>query len=472
MERLNYLRLPDGGKKNIYEEAGVPGAVLDSSMREAQRLWLDMYLDRPFWKKTVHADGMSGLSCAGALYGLNLPAIMAEELARLVVGEQAPLHVEGGTRARFLQGFMRRSVLPALRRQVAYCAALGGVVFKPYLDANNMLQMSFVLPENFLPLDFDNAGITGAVMTGSRRQGKHTYTRLEIHRMLPGNKYLVQNRLFRSEGAGLGTEEAPLSEVADYAGLRREVVLENIKRPLFVYFKMPNANHIDPQSPLGVSLFSRCVDVMRQADITFDALINEIELGERRIFIGDSMVKLRRDKEGNPIASFNKRDRVFRQLQFDGGKEGVIHDAPPLRIAELRLALQTQLDLAASALGFTQGSFSFDERRGNMTATQVVNENSKLFRTVRDVENSLQNALEQTLEVADIFADLYGLAPKGGYSSSFLWEARLSESRSQLTGRGIEKVAAGLMSPLRFLIEVEGMSEAAAKRELGFINQK
>ncbi|MCL2817527.1 MAG: phage portal protein, partial [Clostridiales bacterium] len=421
MERLNFLRLPEGGKKNIYEEAGVPGAVLDSSMRQAQQLWLDMYLNRPFWKKTVYADGMSGLSSAGEIYGLNLPAIMTEELARLVVGEEVRLHMEGRGRARFLQEFMERSVLPALRRQVAYCAALGGVVFKPYLDANNTLQMSFVLPESFLPLDFDNAGVTGAVMTSSRRQGRYTYTRLEIHRMLPNHKYLVQNRLFRSDGTRSAHEEVPLSEVADYAGLCREAVLENIKRPLFVYFKMPNANHIDPQSPLGVSIYSSCVDVMRQVDITFDALINEIELGERRIFIGDSMVKLRRDKEGNPIASFNKRDRVFRQLQFDGGREGVIHDAPSLRVADLRLALQTQLDLATSALGFTQGSFSFDDRRGSMTATQVLSENSKLFRTMRDVENALQSALEQTLEVAEIFADLYGLAPKGWYGSRFVF---------------------------------------------------
>ena len=54
-----------------------------------------------------------------------------------------------------------------------------------------------------------------------------------------------------------------------------------------------------------------------------------------------------------------------------------------LRIADLRNAIQTHLDLLAIKLGLGDQYFKFEQNNATKTATEVISEHSDLYRTIK-----------------------------------------------------------------------------------------
>ena len=47
-----------------------------------------------------------------------------------------------------------------------------------------------------------------------------------------------------------------LGTVSGWEQITPEIHIQNVERPLFGFFKVPMANNIEPESPLGVSIYS------------------------------------------------------------------------------------------------------------------------------------------------------------------------------------------------------------------------
>ena len=83
-------------------------------------------------------------------------------------------------------------------------------------------------------------------------------------------------------------------------------------------------------------------------------------------------------------------------------------------------ALNAFLSILCLQLGFSAGTFSFDSRGGLRTATEVVSENSKTFKTIRTVQNQLAPALEHlarnmprgAIGAAEQFSLAWGFGPR------------------------------------------------------------
>ncbi|MCE2603880.1 hypothetical protein LH384_32855, partial [Pseudomonas aeruginosa] len=100
--------------------------------------------------------------------------------------------------------------------------------------------------------------------------GEKTYTRLERH-TLEDQTYRITNKAYVSttkDTADIKTlgEEIELGAVDEWADLEPELEISNIEQCLFGYFKVPLANTTDPNSPLGVSAYSRAVKNIHEAD--------------------------------------------------------------------------------------------------------------------------------------------------------------------------------------------------------------
>ena len=143
-------------------------------------------------------------------------------------------------------------------------------------------------------------------------------------------------------------------------------------------------------SPYGQSVFADAVDAVQAVDLTFDALINEVDVSKMRVFLSD--VLFDREKSGDKTVSipFGKSDcTVFRKVM---STEDLVQEfAPALRtssqIDAFRIALQTLGDLT----GFGLSYFDLDESRGYVkTATEVSSDNSALMRNIRRHENALE----------------------------------------------------------------------------------
>lgn len=146
-------------------------------------------------------------------------------------------------------------------------------------------------------------------------------------------------------------------------------------------------------SPYGQSVFADAVEAVQAVDLTFDALINEVDVSKMRVFLSD--VLFDREKTGDKAISipFSKQEcTVFRKVM---STEDTIQEfAPTLRTSSqseaFRIALQMLVDLTGLGIGY----FDFDESHGYVrTATEVRSDNSALMRNIRRHENALQEPI-------------------------------------------------------------------------------
>ncbi len=163
--------------------------------------------------------------------------------------------------------------------------------------------------------------------------------------------------------------------------------------PTFGIVKPAVTNTRVDMSPYGQSVFADAVDAVQAVDLTFDALINEVDVSKMRVFLSD--VLFDREKTGDKTISipFGKSDcTVFRKVM---STEDTIQEfAPALRTASQSEAFRIALQMLGDLCGFGLGYFDFDETRGYVrTATEVSSDNSALMRNIRRHENALEGAI-------------------------------------------------------------------------------
>ena len=161
--------------------------------------------------------------------------------------------------------------------------------------------------------------------------------------------------------------------------------------PTFGIVKPAVTNTRVDMSPYGQSVFADAVDAVQAVDLTFDALINAIDVSKMRVFLSDVLFDREQDGNKSITIPFGKQDcTVFRKVM---STEDTIQEfAPALRtnaqIEAFRVALQMLGDLA----GF--GYFDMDDSRGYVkTATEVSSDNSALMRNIRRHENGLAGSI-------------------------------------------------------------------------------
>ncbi|TMZ50923.1 phage portal protein, partial [Klebsiella pneumoniae] len=192
-------------------------------------------------------------------------------------------------------------------------------------------------------------------------------------------EYVIRNELYESNGQDLGIKVA-LSTL--FPDLEEEVRISGLSKPIFTYFKPNTANNIDTQSPLGISIYANALDTMKAIDTAFDSLHREFRLGKKRIIVPSHMVKVVNDPlTGKPLRYFDPSDEVYEALNTDNIDDADIKDIKTeLRVEEHVSAINALLNLFAMQTGFSAGTFSFDGQSVK-TATEVVSENSKTFKS-------------------------------------------------------------------------------------------
>ena len=101
--------------------------------------------------------------------------------------------------------------------------------------------------------------------------------------------------------------------------------------PTLAVVKPAIANTRVDMSPYGQSVFADAVDAIQAVDLTFDALINEVDVAKMRVFLSDVMFDRGSDEGGRKVSiPFGKGDcTVFRKVM---STEDTIQEfAPALR---------------------------------------------------------------------------------------------------------------------------------------------
>lgn len=392
---------------------------------------------------------------------LNLGKIISEELARLVFNEKVKIHISPDSYSKVIHEVLKRNDFYKLfQDNLERMFALGGMVIKVYA-ANNQIKLGFVNADCFFPLSYSNGRVDEGLFINQIRKGGKWYTHLEWHTW-SGDEYVIRNELYESDlSSELGIK---VSLATLFPDLAEETRISGLSRPLFVHFKPNIANNFDTQSPLGISIFANALDTIHALDLAFDSLVNEFKLGRKRIIVPATAVKAVVDPtDGSIRRYFDPNDEVYQAFQFDTiENQQIIDNSVELRIDEHIAGINALLEILAMQIGFSPGSFTFDGSSVK-TATEVISENSKTFRTVASHEILVEEGLRQLIDTIGDVATLYGIfTVPNDYEVSVEFDDSIVIDKNENSNYYLKFYNAGLTTKVYTLMKTLGFTEEEA----------
>lgn len=398
------------------------------------------------------------------MFTLNMGKIVSSEMASLVYNEKCEISIDNETVSDFINSVFKQNKFDKkFQDYVEYMFAHGGMVIKPYVE-NDKIMLSFVTADCFIPISWRNDTINEAVFPYEFKKRNKKYTHLEWHLWENGH-YIIRNEVYESQsGVDLGVK-VPLKNF--FPDLEEEVSIGNIKRPIFAYFKPNTANNIDIQSPLGISIFANALDTMKAIDTAFDSFHREFRLGRKRILVPAHMVKTVIDPEtGESHRYFDSTDETYEAFSGDMDENKIQDVSVELRVEEHISAINALLNIFAMQTGFSTGTFTFDGQ-SMKTATEVVSEQSKTFKSKQSHENIIEAALQELIDSIVAMGVLYGMinAPEE-YEVTVSFDDSIAEDKGAEINQQTQLVAAGMQSKKRAIMKVQGVTEEEAQQIL------
>ena len=431
--------------KKIEKALGMRVLVSDE-MSAKIRLWRDVYTGRAPWLDEN-------------VKSMNLCCAIACELARLTTLEFKS-RVSGSERAELIDKSYQ-NMLVNLRQNVEYACGIGGVVLKPFVEDGN-LEIEYVSQDRFFPTKVNTRGeIVSAAFCEYRKVGEKQYVRIEHHEMT-NEGVTITNRAFLCGGLFTSYSEVPLSKVSEWSELSEYVFFEGVKKPLFAYFKIPFANNFDLSSPLGVSVFSRALDVICEADKQYSRLLWEFEGGELAI---DASVDAIRQR-GKDFVMPHLKERLFRGLDIES-EGGDLYSvfAPELRDSSIINGLNQLFMRIEDLCGLSRGMLS-DLNQNARTATELKMMRQKTHSSVTDIQKALEKCLTELVRALSVLCDIYNLAPMGEVNLIFEFDYSIIADRTVEFKERQTLLENGVILPWEMRAWYLGESEEMAKEVL------
>ncbi|WP_342739961.1 phage portal protein [Salipaludibacillus aurantiacus] len=403
---------------------------------------------------------------------LNLPKVVAQEMASLVYNEKVEINIgENETLEKLFEEIKKDNKFNKnIQDHLEYNFALGGFVIKPYVK-DDKIKLSYVTAKSFIPLSWGNTGVTEAVFPNQFKRQKYWYTHLEWH-VWEGNNYVIKNTLHRSDTQSELGIEVPLTDV--YENLEPEIRFRNFKKQsMFVHIKPNIANNFDIHSPLGISLYANATDTINTLDTMFDSFNREFRLGKKRIIVPAHMVKSVVGADGGMHRYFDPNDETYEAFDFGQDADDIKDINVVLRVEEHIAAINAMLNLLASQIGFSAGAFTFDGE-GVKTATEVVSENSKTFKSKQSHEIIIEEALTELIDIIVYLSQTFGSLPtvSGEYQTSIHFDDSIAEDRTAEAERIYQDLQNKIIPKKRAIMKRYGLTEDEAKEWLAEINEE
>ena len=360
--------------KTDAEKAFGVETYLSPEMDAAIKLWGQLESGKPPWVK-------------GDTRTIRFSNTVARELAKLIT-QNIDIKVQSkygtGETAKRIQKAIDDCFLKNAQENMEKVIRLGGVMAKWNGDG-----MDYIPPDRFLVTDFDsNGNITGVIFFSFHQKGKKFYTRAEWHRYEDSTRkdedgesvlsrvYRVSNKAFVSDNQDEIGRPTDLKNTK-WAGIVPEFTAENLEKPLFVYIKNPYSNTVDPDSPLGVSCFSECIEELRWLDIAMSTMGVETEDSAPKMMIGQSAIQY---AQNNGI----KLPRMVLNTGLDDMTDKPFEQwQPQLQVASRTEGINFYLNIISAKVGLDSGTFVFNGQKVVVaTATQIEATERKTINTM------------------------------------------------------------------------------------------
>lgn len=444
---MKYTKMYEAIAKILKDEEQIT-FVMSDVMAKRIELWSLLFQNKAPWLDDK-------------VQSLNLPAAVAGEIARLVTLEMET-QVDGSERAIYIDQVYQKAV-KKLRTYVEYACAKGGVILKPYVTDIG-ISTEFVQADSFFPISFDDDGnITRCVFLDQFRDNNAIYTRVEYHK-LAGMQLTIRNRAFRAMTDGVLGLEISLNSVQKWQALAGEIVFDGVRKLPFGYLKIPLANQEDNGSPLGVSCYSRGIELIKEADERYSQINWEYRSKETAVHIAESLLK--HNPQTQTLEYPGGMERLYREVEYSSGavdKPLLDVFSPEIRDQSLFNGLNQQLRRIEFACNLAYGTLS-DPNNTDKTAEEIRASKQRSYSFVESCQGALQDALDDYIAAIDFWITIYHLAAPGNYHVSYKWDDSIVVDAEKERQTDRADVAMGVMALWEYRMKYYKEDEETAKR--------
>lgn len=377
-------------------------------------VWRSWYYSnvRKFHKYKVYRGNGTSVNCTR--YSLSMAKKVCEDMADLLLNEKVQITIADSATDKFVKQVLADNTWEELGNEFQeWKAALGTVAYVVYIrdgqvdEAGNMtggkIGINYVDALNIFPTSWENKVVKECVFTFRKTYKRKKYVHFQHHKLedVPGEgrkQYVIENKVVE-DTAGSGTELA--SEqwrmIPHFSGLAERLETHSDK-PMFIIDRLNIVNNADDDTtnPMGIALFANGIDIVRSIDLKYDSYANEFSLGKKRIFVAPEFTT---SVDGDAV--FDPNDTVFYELPEDyfrhaESKEAIREINMELRIEQHSKGITDDLNFLSMACGFGTDRYKF-ENGSVKTATEVISENSDMYRTLVKHELVLNRVLVQLL---------------------------------------------------------------------------
>ena len=415
-------------------------------------------------------------------------------------------------RANYMNEQYQTKLLPKIRTQLEFGIAKGSLIIKPYVVKSKQqnvagmeneqqgeaedkydIEFDFIQADCFYPFAFDSNGkLSEVAFIQTKTDKDKLYTRLEYHK-LTGSNVTITNRVFENEANAVGANtgasvslgrEITLDAVPEWKNLPKLATIKNVDRLLFGYFKMPDANTIDPHSPLGISGFARAKSLIKDADLQYSRLLWEYEGGQLAIDIDRDALMEKQDGSGNPRSAMGQlQQRLYRTI--DLGESNTYQPyAPQLRDASLINGLNNILMRIEDVVALSRGTMA-EVATEARTATELKILKQRSYSSNLEIQKALEVALKDVIYAMDVYCTLYNIVDDvvlksgkvdmsklGLYDVSFTWDDSILVDVDTELNKRMTLLQAGLTSKREVRMWYFGETERQAQTALDKIKDE
>lgn len=404
---------------------------------------------------------------------------LSEDIADLLLNERVTITLDDEATHNFVHQVLDDNRFLVMGNEYQERKAFTGTIaYIPYLDSaeiteegtviSGKISINYVDAPNIFPVSWNNGKVTECIFAFPHIVARKKYVQLQSH-LLENGEYVIKNTVLRCDsGSQEGTElpEKEWKQLNPFKELAKEVRTGSSEAQ-FVIDRLNITNNADENNPMGVAIFANAIDTLKKLDIEYDSYCNEFELGRKRIFVRPEMLT---NADGTP--AFDPDDSVFYALpEDDANGEGLLKEIDmSLRAEQHSKAINDDLNYLSLKCGFGTDRYQFGAT-GAKTATEIISENSDMYRMIKKHEILLEDALRQLIQIIIRLGMILGNTLNPECEITIDFDDSIIEDKETERSRDRQDVSMGVMSLAEYRAKWYGESEEDAAKNLPEQNQ-
>lgn len=400
---------------------------------------------------------------------LNMPKKICEDWANLLLNEKTDVVYGDEKQQDALWKLLNRVNFWLKGNEgVEKSFALGAGAFVESVDKGGNERLQFVTRPKIYPLTVEQDKITECAFVNINSHNTviqiHLKGHVEDNKLVlnDNDNYVIRTLVFKKNA---GTTDA---EVGDLVS--DETFETGDKFAWFQILKPNIANNIDLNSPMGISIYANSLDVLNGVDLAYDGFCEEMRLGRSRIFVNKKL--LRRDENGETLTFDNNESGFYYGGETENAKPFEFY-SPTLRTDGYFNGINNALNLLSSKVGFGENHYRFD-KGGVTTATQVISENSEMFRTLKKHEIILNEVIIDVCKALmyihnNFVTDTFKFNLDENIEVKF--DDSIIEDKETMKMTDRQDVNMGVMSKVEYRMKWYNEDEETAKQKLAEIEE-